>query len=235
MEASKNLRFAFRQTVPVMPGYIFLGIAFGLMLNDAGYHFLWAFLISVAVYAGSMQFVMVTLFTGGAGLVSAAIMTLFVNGRHIFYGLSLVERFKKMGNLYPYMVFALTDETYSVLCRTKIPGFVSEKKVMFYISLLNHSYWVLGSVVGGLAGQMISFNSAGIEFSMTALFTAIVVEQWQEKRNRLSILAGGFSSLLFLLLLGPDRFIMPALMLSVCMILFMKRYRLPGEEAEHDK
>lgn len=234
MKVSKNLRFAFRQTIPVMLGYIFLGIAFGLMLNDAGYHFLWAFFISVVVYAGSMQFLMVTLFTGGASLVSAAIMTLFVNGRHIFYGLSLVERFKKMGKIYPYMIFSLTDETYSVLCRTKIPAHVCEKKVMFYISLLNHSYWVLGSVLGGLVGQMISFNTAGIEFSMTALFTAIVVEQWQEKRNRLSIVIGGFSSILFLLILGSNRFIMPALMLSVCMILFMKKYRFSGKEVEVD-
>ncbi|MCL2717504.1 MAG: AzlC family ABC transporter permease [Lachnospiraceae bacterium] len=232
MESKKNLRFAFRQTIPVMLGYIFLGTAFGLMLNDAGYHFLWALLISVAVYAGSMQFVMVTLFTGGASLIYTALMTLFINGRHIFYGLSLIEKFKQMGKSYPYMVFSLTDETYSVLCRTKIPEGLNEKKIMFYISLLNHSYWILGSVLGALAGQMITFNTAGIEFSMTALFTAIVVEQWQEKSNRIPVFIGGISSIIFLAILGPDRFIMPALMLSVAAILFMKKVIL--REGKYD-
>ena len=225
MAITKNLHFAFNQTIPVLLGYIFLGIAFGLLLNDAGYHFLWAFLISVVVYAGSMQFIMVTLFTGGAGLLYTLVMTLFINGRHIFYGLSLVERYKNTGKSYPYLIFSLTDETYSLLCRTKIPEILDEKKVMLYISILNHSYWIFGSVLGCLAGQLVAFNTKGIEFSMTALFTAIVVEQWREKSNRLSIFIGAFFSLVLLLVLGPDSFIMPALILSVGVILFSKRYR----------
>ncbi|MCL2051825.1 MAG: AzlC family ABC transporter permease [Lachnospiraceae bacterium] len=229
MKNTTNFYFAFHQTIPVMLGYIFLGTAFGLLLNDAGYHFLWALLISIVVYAGSMQFVMVTLLAGGAGLIYTALMTLFVNGRHIFYGLSLVEKFRHMGKSYPYMIFSLTDETYSLLCRTKIPNGFNEKKIMLYISFLHHSYWVLGSLLGGLAGQMINFNTKGIEFSMTALFIAIVVEQWKEKSNRLPACAGAVSSLIFLLALGPDRFIMPALLLSVCAILFMKKYRILSE------
>jgi len=227
-----NLRHAFNQTIPVMLGYIFLGTAFGLLLNDAGYHFLWAFLISIVVYAGSMQFVMVTLFTSGAGLLYTALMTLFINGRHIFYGLSLVEKYKKTGKSYPYLIFSLTDETYSLLCRTKIPEHLNEKKVMLYISLLNHSYWIFGSVLGGLAGQMIVFNSAGIEFSMTALFTAIVVEQWQEKANRPSIYIGAIFSLLFLLILGPDRFIIPALFMSAGFI--VRRFHKSDREVKND-
>jgi len=227
-----NLRYAFNQTIPVMLGYIFLGTAFGLLLNDAGYHFLWAFFISVVVYAGSMQFVMVTLFTGGVGLLYTALMTLFINGRHIFYGLSLVERYKKTGKSYPYLIFSLTDETYSLLCRTKIPEHLSEKKVMLYISLLNHSYWIFGSVLGGLAGQMIVFNSTGIEFSMTALFTAIVVEQWREKANRPSIYIGAIFSLLFLYVLGPDRFIIPALFMSAGFI--VRRFQKSDREVKND-
>jgi 4-azaleucine resistance transporter AzlC len=223
-----DLRFAFRQTIPVMLGYIFLGIAFGLMLSDAGYNFIWAFLISVIVYAGSMQFVMVTLLSGGAGLLYTAMMTLFVNGRHIFYGLSLIEKYQDMGKKYPYMIFSLTDETYSVLCRTKVPENMDEKKVMFYVSMLDHCYWVTGSLIGGLAGQFIIFDSTGIEFSMTALFTAIVVEQWQEKSNRISILIGGVFSVMFLLILGPDRFILPSLAMSVFMLLFLRKRRLEG-------
>lgn len=228
MQTYKNFHFAFKQTIPVMMGYIFLGTAFGLMLNDAGYNFIWAFLISTVVYAGSMQFVMVTLLGGGAGLLYTAMMTLFVNGRHIFYGLSLVEKYKGMGKSFPYMIFSLTDETYSVLCRTLVPDKLNEKKVVFYISFLHQCYWVFGSLLGGVAGQLITFNTAGIEFSMTALFTAIVVEQWQDKGHRLAIMCGACFSLLLLLLLGPERFIMPSLMLSVCFLLLMKNYQTKG-------
>jgi 4-azaleucine resistance transporter AzlC len=232
-----ELRFAFRQTIPVMLGYIFLGIAFGLMLNDAGYHFVWAFFISVVVYAGSMQFVLVTLLSGGAALLYAAMMTFFINGRHIFYGLSLIEKYSQMGKSYPYMIFSLTDETYSLMCRTKVPEGLNEKRVMLLISLLDHSYWVLGSLLGGLAGALITFDSTGIEFSMTALFTAIVVEQWREKSNRLPILMGAGFTLLFLLVLGPDSyFILPALALSVGALLLKKgRGRLTTAPTTNEK
>jgi len=224
MKKRNDLHFAFRQTIPVMPGYLLLGIAFGLMLDNAGFHFLWAFAISICVYAGSMQFVIVTLLSGGAGLIYTAMMTFFINGRHIFYGLSLVEKFQQMGKRYPYMVFSLTDETYSVLCRTKVPGGLDEKEVIFFISLLNHCYWVLGSVAGGLAGRFISFDFAGIDFSMTALFVAIVVEQWKENKNRIPAISGIVFSVVFLILLGADRFVLPSLAFSVFMLLSAKTY-----------
>lgn len=216
------IQYAFKQSVPVMLGYLFLGIAFGLMLQNAGYHFLWAFIISACVYAGSMQFVMVTLLSGGASLVYTAVMTLFINGRHIFYGFSFIERYRSMGKAYPYMVFSLTDETYSLLCRTKIPSELDEKKVTFWISFLDQCYWVIGSVIGGLAGQFIRFDSTGIDFSMTALFVAIVVEQWQDSKNHIPAVAGFAASVLFLLVLGADRFILPSLTLSVILLLIMK-------------
>ncbi len=224
MKKKDSIRFAAKQSIPVMLGYIFLGIAFGLMLQNAGFHFLWAFAISVFVYAGSMQFVMVTLLTGGAGLLYTAMMTFFINGRHIFYGLSFVEKYQQMGKRYPYMVFSLTDETYSVLCRTKVPEEMNEKDVMFYISLFNQCYWVLGSLIGGLAGQFISFDSTGIDFSMTALFVAIVVEQWQEDKNRIPVIMGIVFSIVFLILLGPDKFILPSLAFSVFMLLSARAY-----------
>ena len=216
---NKYIGFAFRQSIPVMLGYIFLGFAFGLLLQDAGYSFWWAFLISVVVYAGSMQFVLVSLLSGGAGLMYTALMTLFINGRHIFYGLSFVEKYKKMGKAYPYMVFSLTDETYSVLCGTKVPEGMDEGKVFFLISLLNQGYWVLGSVLGALAGSHIAFDSTGIDFSMTALFIVIVVEQWQEQKAHFAALLGGASGIVLLLVLGPDRFILPAL--CTCLVVLL--------------
>jgi 4-azaleucine resistance transporter AzlC len=170
-----------------------------------------------------MQFVLVTLLGGGAGLLYTAMMTLFVNGRHIFYGLSLVEKYQNMGKSYPYMIFSLTDETYSLECQLKVPQHLNEKRVMLLVSLLDHSYWVAGSLLGGLVGRFIIFDSTGIEFSMTALFTAIVVEKWREKSNRLPVLIGSGCSLLFLLLLGADRFILPALALSVAVLLLYRK------------
>ncbi len=223
METVENkkgyLGFAFRQSVPVMLGYLFLGIAFGLLLQDAGYSFWWAFLSSVVIYAGSMQFVLVSLLTGGASLFYAAVMTLFINGRHIFYGFSFVEKYKKMGAACPYMIFSLTDETYSLLCSVKVPEGMKEEKVFFWISLLDHCYWVIGSVLGALVGSGIGFDSTGIDFSMTALFIVIVVEQWQEQKSHFAALLGAVCGVSWLLILGPDRFILPALCSCVIVLL----------------
>ena len=235
METVKRRReyigFAFKQSVPVMLGYIFLGIAFGLLLQNAGYSFVWAFLASVVIYAGSMQFVLVSLLTAGAGLLYTAVMTLFINGRHIFYGLSFVEKYKKMGKAYPYMVFSLTDETYSVLCGTKVPQGMDESKVFFCVSLFDQCYWVLGSVIGALAGSHIPFNSTGIDFSMTALFVVIVVEQWQEQKSHFPALLGAASGIVWLLVLGPDRFILPALCTCMAVLILARRCVRPDSEA----
>ena len=229
--------FAFKQSIPVMLGYIFLGIAFGLLLQNAGYSFIWAFLASAVIYAGSMQFVLVSLLTAGAGLLYTAVMTLFINGRHIFYGLSFVEKYKKMGKAYPYMVFSLTDETYSVLCGTKIPEGMEESKVFFWVSLMDQCYWVLGSVIGALAGSYITFDSTGIDFSMTALFVVIVVEQWQERKSHFPALLGAASGIVWLIALGPDRFILPALCTCMAILLLARKYVVPDngtEEASDD-
>ncbi len=232
MKSKKELTFAFVQSIPVMLGYLFLGFAFGLMLQDAGYHFIWAFLISLFVYAGSMQFVLVTLLTGGASLLHTAVMTLFINGRHIFYGLSFIEKFKQFGKFYPYMVFSLTDETYSVLCGLKVPEEMNEKRVSFYIAALDQVYWVLGSVVGALIGQLISFNTAGIDFSMTALFIVIVLNQWMEKKQHTSAIVGMLAGILCLFLFGADKFILPALVISAfILLLFQKRLSPQGGDA----
>ncbi len=221
----KYIGFAFHKTIPVMLGYLFLGMAFGLLLQNAGYSFLWAFLSSLIIYAGSMQFVLVTLLTGGVSLVHTALMTLFINGRHIFYGLSFVEKYKKMGKAYPYLVFSLTDETYSVLCGTHVPEDMDEKKVFFWVSFLDQCYWVLGSTLGGLAGQYITFDSTGIDFSMTALFVVIVIEQWQEKEAHMSAIIGAVCGIVFLLIFGADRFILPALLCAMMALIIMHRVK----------
>lgn len=232
---SRQIRFAFLQSIPVMLGYLFLGFAFGLMLQNAGYSYWWAFLTSVVIYAGSMQFVLVTLLSGGASLAYAAVMTLFINGRHIFYGLSFVEKFRRMGKAYPYMVFSLTDETYSVLCGLKVPDGMSEKRVSFWISLLDQSYWIAGSVLGALIGQLVTFDATGVDFSMTALFVVIVLNQWMEMKEHRPALIGlgvGFGALL---LLGAERFLLPALMVAMLILLAIRPLMGNAEEKEEKK
>lgn len=221
----KDIMYAFQQSVPVLLGYLFLGLAFGLMLQNAGYHFVWAFLISLTVYSGSMQFVLVTLLSGAAGLFYTFIMTLFINGRHIFYGLSFVEKFQSMGKRYPYMIFSLTDETYSVLCSLKVPEGMDEKRVSFFIALFDHCYWIMGCVLGAVVGQLFTFDTTGVDFSMTALFIVIVINQWQENKKHLSTIAGFAAGILSLLILGPDQFLLPALSLAV-LVLMISRKRL---------
>lgn len=229
MKKNNEVAFAFVQTVPVMLGYLCLGIAFGLMLQNAGYHFLWAFLCSLSIYAGSMQFVLVTLLTGGVSLIYAAVMTFFINGRQIFYGLSLIDKFKSMGKFYPYMIFSLTDETYSLLCSVKVPEHLNEKKAFFLMSLFDHMYWITGSVIGAVAGQLINFDTTGVDFSMTALFIVIVLNQWKESKSHVSAVTGFVVGIFFLVLLGPDKFLVPALaVVSLFLILF--RRRMEGKE-----
>ncbi len=216
-------RFAFVQTIPVLLGYIFMGIAFGLMLNDIGYNWMWALLISLSVYSGSMQFVLVTLLSGGASVLTTIAMTLFVNGRHIFYGLSFIDKFKKMGARYPYMIFSLTDETYSLLCSLKTPKDMDEKKVSFLIANLDHLYWITGCVLGGVIGELIKFNTTGVDFAMTALFVVIVIDQWRDMKEHRPAIVGLASGVLCLVVLGADKFLIPSLCLASAILVGVRK------------
>lgn len=211
-----EFRFSLRQTVPVLCGYLFLGIAFGLLLQQAGYAWPWALLISGIVYAGSMQFVLVGMLGGGfASLLSVALTTLSVNSRHLFYGLSFLDTFRQMGKARPYMIFSLTDETYSLLCGVAIPPQLDARRVRLWMSALDHSYWVAGSVAGAALGSVIPFDLTGIDFAMTALFVVIFVDQWRTAQSHLPAGIGLAFGLIWLVVLGPDRFLLPALVCTV--------------------
>lgn len=218
------------KSVPVMFGYLFLGSAFGVLLQHAGYHFIWAFCISLTVFAGSGQFLLVSLLSGGASLPMTGAMTLLINSRHMFYGLSFVERFKKTGRKYPYMIFSLTDETYSVLCSVKPEPGVQEGSAMFLIALFNHFYWIAGSVLGALLGQLLPIDFTGIDFSMTALFVVLFIEQWKDFPSHLPAITGLTVSLLFLIFLGPDNFILPSLAVTVVVLMACKGLIAPKIE-----
>ena len=224
-----NRTAAFKNSLPILFAYMFLGMAFGLLLHQAGYNWPWALLTSVLVYAGSLQFVLVSLLAGGAPLLQVAVMSFLINSRHMFYGLSFIEKFNGMGKVKPYMVHSLTDETYSVLTGVKIGDEEDEGSVFFLTSLFNHSYWVMGSVLGALVGSSLPVELPGIEFSMTALFTVIFTEQWLTMKNHLPALTGLVSSIVCLLLLGPDHFILPSLAATVAVLMLLKT-KLGGED-----
>lgn len=218
-----TLRYAFLKSLPVLFGYVFLGIAFGILMQQAGFPVWISLLISLAVYAGSLQFVLVTLLSSGASVWLTAAMTLLINSRHIFYGLSFVERFKAMGKKRFYMIFSLTDETYSVLCSMKPEDKVDQKRAMLLIAAFDQAYWVAGSVAGAAVGGVLPFDTTGIDFSMTALFVVIFIEQWLDYRSHLPAVTGLVSAAAFLLLLGPDNFILPSLVVTVTILLLCRR------------
>lgn len=211
-----------------MAGYVVLGTGFGILLHNAGYGVLWATAMSLLIYAGSMQYVGVSLLTGGASVLTTLLTTFMVNARHLFYSISMVDTYKDAGRYKPYMIFALTDETYSLLCDGKAPEGADPNTYRFLVSLFNQSYWVAGSVIGSLLGSVLPFSTAGIEFSMTALFIASFTEQWLTTRDHIPALTGLLSTLLCLVIFGKDRFLIPA-MLLITLVLTLLRRREEGE------
>lgn len=220
---SKTLYFAFKMSLPVLFGYLFLGSAFGIMLYEAGYNFIWAIIISIFVYAGSGQFLLVSMLTSHAALSDIAIMTFFVNSRHIFYGISFIEKFRSYSWRYPYLIFSLTDETYGVNSSfSDVPKGVNEGDARFLIGLFDHIYWIIGSVIGSLAGQLIKIDFTGIDFSMTALFTVIFIDQMRASKSKLPGIIGVFCAIICLLIFGADKFLLPSLIVTVAILLLGK-------------
>lgn len=225
----KTVRYAFRASLPVMAGYLVLGMGFGVLLQGQGYGWWWAAAMSLLIYAGSMQYLAVDLLAGGAGLIIAALMTLVVNFRHLFYGVTMLEPYRGMGKAKPYVIFALTDETFSLVCQPDLPQGVDRKEYYFWLSLMNQSYWILGSVAGTLLGSALGEYTRGIEFSMTALFVVIFLGQWEGTRDHRPALIGLGVSVLFLLLLGPDGFLIPSMGGITLALLALKRFPVRKE------
>jgi len=225
----RELRFAVKNTIPIFFTYLFIGIAFGALTVDAGYGVLFSVASAFFVYAGSMQLVMIPMMTSGASLLTLALMTFFINARHIFYGISFIERFRKMGWRGVYMILALTDETYSILCSVQYDPGLDEDRAAVCIALLNHLYWVFGCLVGAGAGRLLPFDMAGIDFSATAFFLVVVINQWRQYRSKLPFVTAATSALGFYLLLGKDRFLIPTLVACLAGLLILRK---PIEEGE---
>ena len=236
----KALSAAFPVTIPVLMGYLAIGMAFGFMLQAVGYNFIWAFFMSLSIYAGSGQYLGVSLLSTGAALGTVALMTLIINFRHLVYGLSMLEKFRGMGIRKLYMIFSLTDETYALLSSAQAPVGVNPRNFYFAIALLDQSYWILGSVIGAVAGAVIPIDTTGIDFAMTALFVVIAVEQWETYRSHLPAVLGAVATLVSLLVVGAENMLLPALAIIVVALLLLRERlddrggRAPQADGEED-
>ena len=220
----RGIREAFVTSVPVMAGYIVLGLGFGILLRKAGYGLPWAFAMSFFIYAGSLQYVGVSLIASGASLLTCLLTSIMVNARHFFYSISMLLRYGNAGRCKPYLVFGLTDEVYTLLSDGKTPEGLDPQAYRFFVTLFCHLWWVSGSVLGSLLGAALPFPTEGIEFSMTALFIAAYTEQWLSRKDHLPALTGLLATFLCLLLFGPERFLIPAILL-ITLVLSLLRGR----------
>ncbi len=226
---TRTLKAAFPLTLPVMAGYLVLGMGFGILLESKGYSLPWALLMSVLIYAGSMQYVAIDLLSGGVSLLYGAFMTVMINARHLFYGLSLIEKYKSTGKKKALLIFGLTDETYSLICSAEPPEGIDRGWFFLCISLLDHLYWMIGSAAGSLVGSMLAFNTAGIDFAMTALFVVILTDQWLNSRQHAPAVIGLLSSFACLMIFGPSNFILPS-MAVIFLLLIGLRKKLDKED-----
>ena len=230
-EKKTLLRYSFKATLPIMAGYLVLGMGFGILLESKGYGWGWALLMSTAIYAGSMQYVTIDLLAGGASLFAAGIMTVLVNLRPIFYGIAMLKEYKDTGKKKPYLIFALTDETFSLVAVPSLPDGIQRKEYYFYVSLFDQCYWIIGSLIGSLLGNLLTFNTTGIDFAMTALFVVIFVEQWESMKQHLPALTGIVCTAIALFFFGAQDFLIPA-MLAITLALFLEKRWLDGGDGE---
>ena len=217
------LKVAFRDTLPVLAGYLFLGSGFGILLRQqTGLGAIWALVMALCMFAGSGQYLLVSLLASKASILSAAIATLLVNARHLFYGISLVDTYKGAGKKKPYMIFGLTDETYSLVTQNEPPEGVSRLQYCFLVTFLDHIYWICGCVMGNLAGQL-PIDFSGVEFVLTALFVTMFVEQWIANKNHRPAIIGVGCTVICLLIFGSELFLIPSMVLIAALLILSRK------------
>ncbi len=223
------LKKSFKYSVPVLFGYIPLGFAFGILLASKGYGPEWALLMSIIIFSGTGQYLIVSLLAAGATIPHVILITFLLHFRYFFYGLSLIDKYHKIGKTKPYLIFGITDETYAILSTETPPEGISRGAFYTAVTFLDQCYWIVGSVLGAFAGGMFTFSTKGIEFVMTALFSVLVVEQWKAHKNHIPALLGFIIPILSLIILGSEHFLIPAL-LAVSVVLICLRPVFEKEE-----
>ena len=227
----KALLCAFPYTIPIFAGFWFLGLTYGIYMNVSGFSFLYPMLMSLTIFAGSMEFVTVELLLGAFNPFQAFAMTLMINARHLFYGISMLDKFRGTGFKKLYLIFGMCDESFSINYTASIPEDVDRGWFMFFVTLLNHLYWFSGSTLGGIFGSLIHFNTEGLDVGMTAMFVVIFMEQWLKDKRHTSALAGTGISLLCLLIFGPDNFIIPAMLAILAALTLIRKTLEKGADS----
>lgn len=225
------IKIAFRDTIPVLTGYLFLGIGFGILLNQNGYGIVWAFFMALFIFAGSAQYLAVSLLASRASLIGTAIAILLLNARHLFYGISLIDTYKDAGKKKPYLIFALTDETYSLVTQNNPPEGIGRTEYCFLVSLFNHIYWICGCTLGNILGFALPIDFKGVEFVLTALFVTMFVEQWLSHKDHRPAIIGVMSTTLCLLILGKEIFLIPAMLLIAALLTISRKTGRRGSDA----
>ena len=222
----KTLKVAFPHSIPVLTGFTVLGLAYGILMQSKGYGGLWPTAFSAICFCGSMQFVAITLLTTVFSPLQALLLSIMVNARHIFYGLSMLQKYKGVGKIKPILIYVLCDETFSILSTTDVPEGIDRKKFYLLVSLLDYSYWIIASTVGGLLGELININTEGLDFVLTALFVVLFLEQWKKKENRVPCIIGAVFTLISLFIFGVDNLVIPAMVgILACLLLMQRRLK----------
>lgn len=219
----KALKAAFPYTIPIFAGFWFLGLAYGIYMNASGFSFVYPMFMSLLIFGGSLEFVAIEMLLSPYAPLQVIIMTLLIQARHIFYGISMLDKLKGLGIKKFYLIFGMCDETFSINYTADIPEDVDRGWFMFFVTLLNHFYWFSGSTIGGLVGSLLTFDTSGISFVMTAMFVVIFLEQWLKEKNHISSLIGLFISALCLIGFGADSFMIPTMVTIVALLTLSKR------------
>jgi len=228
------LKAAFPYTIPVLTGYIFLGAAYGILMKSKGYGVFWSVLASLLIYAGSAQYVTITFLTSIFNPIYTFIMILMVNARHLFYGISMLDKYKETGKLKPYLIFAMSDETFSIVCSTEAPEGIDRNWFYFFITFLDYLYWAAGSAIGAFLGSLISFNTKGLDFVLTALFVSIFVGQWKGQKDHKAAIIGLLCSIVSLYIFGQSNFIIPSMILIIIVLTLFYKKDVKKEELKEE-
>lgn len=226
---SKNieaLKAAFPHTLPILAGFLFLGISYGIIMNINGFSFLYPFFMAIVIFGGSLEFVAASMLLGKFAPLETLMITLMIQLRHIFYGVSMLEKYQGCGKFKPYLIYGMCDETFSINYTADIPEGVEKGRFMFFVTLLNQIYWVSGALIGGIAGSYISFNTKGLDFVMTAMFVVIFIEQWQKEDCKIPGIIGVTATAVCLIIFGSTSFMLPSL---ASILLLLTAFKKPIE------
>lgn len=226
---TKALKAAFPHTIPIMTGFLFLGASYGIYMNVSGFEFWYPMITSMLIFAGSVEFVTVNLLLGAFNPLQAFLLALMINARHIFYGISMLDKYRGTGLKKFYLIYGMCDESFSVNYTAEIPEDVDKGWFMFFVNLLNQIYWVAGATIGGILGGVIAFNTNGIEFVMTAMFVVIFLEQWLKEKNHIPSILGLVISVVCLILFGADRFIIPSMAVMLIILTLLRKVLDKGD------